>query len=121
MPGRFRILDPAIEDTLKLNRGFQIIWSKSWKAKRYLVCAYLLTEGGRYTKLWADTPETSMVVCPTDSGKYQLKVLAMDQNYWDYYRGYQGGNPNAGYICHLQGGVGVFGSVNEDWVWVEVQ
>jgi hypothetical protein len=53
------------------------------------------------------------VVCPfafTVGFTHQLAVLAVDANYFDYYRG-ASDYTTTGLVMHLDGGIGVFGSV----------
>lgn len=42
---------------------------------------------------------------------HQLAVIAVDQNYFDYYHRTSDGLTATGLVMHLDGGIGVFGSV----------
>ena len=42
---------------------------------------------------------------------HQLAVIAVDENYFDYYRGTSDFSTATGLVMHLDGGIGVFGSV----------
>jgi hypothetical protein len=42
---------------------------------------------------------------------HQLAVIAVDENYFDYYRGTSDFSTATGLVMHLDGGIGVFGSL----------
>jgi Domain of unknown function (DUF4249) len=92
-------------------------WSRVAGARSYQV--FVRSTAGSYS-LFADTS----VVLPgnaqrLDNGEdvferrlaHQLAVIAVDENYFDYYRSTSDLFTATGLIMHLHGGIGVFGSV----------
>jgi hypothetical protein len=92
-------------------------WSRVPGARGYQV--FLSSEEGTYS-LFADT---SVVLPGTVKGleaqwvtfvsglTHQLAVIAVDENYFDYYHRTSDFSTATGLVMHLEGGIGVFGSV----------
>ena len=92
-------------------------WSRVAGARSYQV--FIRSTAGSYS-LFADTsvvlPGTLQVL---DNGEdvferrlsHQLAVIAVDQNYFDYYHRTSDFFTATGLVMHLDGGIGVFGSV----------
>ena len=92
-------------------------WSRVAGARSYQV--FVRSTAGSYS-LFADTsvalPGTMQAL---DSGEdvferrltHQLAVIAVDENYFDYYHRTSDVFTTTGLVMHLEGGIGVFGSV----------
>ena len=93
-------------------------WSRVAGARSYQVL--IRSTAGAYTVFVADTsvvlPGTMQVL---DNGEdvferrlsHQLAVIAVDKNYFDYYHRTSDAFASTGLVMHLDGGIGVFGSV----------
>jgi hypothetical protein len=92
-------------------------WSRVAGARSYQVRIW--STAGSYS-LFADTsvvlPGTLQVLSNGEDVferrlTHQLAVIAVDENYFDYYRRTSDFFTGAGIVMHLDGGIGVFGSV----------
>jgi len=93
-------------------------WSRVASARSYQV--FIRSAAGSYGLFVTDTsvvlPGTLQVL---DNGEdvferrltHQLAVIAVDENYFDYYHRTSDLFTGAGLVMHLDGGIGVFGSV----------
>ena len=93
-------------------------WPRVASARSYQV--FIRSIAGSYGLFVADTsvvlPGTMQVLTNGEDVferrlSHQLAVIAVDENYFDYYRRTSDFFTGAGIVMHLNGGIGVFGSV----------
>ena len=93
-------------------------WSRVAGARSYQV--FVRSTAGSYGLFAADTSVTLPGnVQRLDNGEdvferrltHQLAVVAVDENYFDYYHRTSDVLTTTGLVMHLDGGIGVFGSV----------
>jgi hypothetical protein len=106
----------TINDRLRDTVSMQ--WSRAAGARSYQV--FIRSTAGSYGLFVPDTsvalPGNMQVL---DNGEdvferrltHQLAVIAVDENYFDYYRRQSDPFTGTGLVMHLDGGIGVFGSV----------
>ncbi len=128
VPDTFRIVQPRRGDTLyKREYPPLMIWTKSQDAVSYFIdisssidtTHFSVNIGG------ADTVFPILSFFLGDTGKYVIRVAAIDKNYSDYLGEGSGprerNNPREENTSCIQGGIGVFGSCAVESVQVYVK
>ena len=114
MPGKPKIESPTDRSIVKAYRFLDIEWLQAQFAYRYLVYVKdILDEFSTF--VYADSTALTFypfLFAPPDI--YVIKVVATDQNYYDYIRSH----PNRDPILHISNGQGVFGAVAYDEIVV---
>lgn len=107
MPSKPQILTPSKSDTLPAFQMLNIKWQPALFARAYAVTVYAPTDDFEMTVYSEDTELTFFGFLFAAPNRYTLKVSALDENLYDYFRSRRNRDP----LLHIEGAIGVFGSM----------
>ncbi len=101
------IVSPQKGEAVPAFRTLPVKWEPALFCRSYAVTVTALSGDFEYTSYTEESEESFFAFLFAAPGRYSLKVSALDQNFYDYLRSRKNRNP----IQHLEGGIGVFGSM----------
>lgn len=107
MPSKPQIITPSKGDTLPAFRLLGIEWQPALFSRAYAVTVYAPNGDFELTVYTEETQLSFFGFLFAPPARYTLKVSALDENLYDYFRTRSNREP----LLHIEGGIGVFGSM----------
>jgi len=105
-----RILSPADDEAVPAFHALDVFWERGKYAHRYEIAVDDEFKNLKFS-IFSDSTYTQLYpFLFAHTGRYNLKVASLDQNYYDHLRSHSGREP----ILHIQGAIGVFGAIAYD-------
>jgi hypothetical protein len=107
IPSLPEIVSPQKADVVPPFHSLPVSWNPALFCAQYAVTITNMLVDFEFTTYTEETEENLYSFLFAPPGRYVLKVTAMDQNFYDHTRS----SPNRNPILHIEGGIGVFGSM----------